>query len=83
MSEYTIGEGLLEEEEEAMMMITKEDPVTCNEAVKEKKWRDAMAKEIDLIEKNGTWRLTTLPSGVKVIRVKLVFKTKLNEHGNI
>jgi len=56
MSEYTTGEGLSEEEEEAMMMITEEDPITYNEVVKEKKWRDAMAKEIDSIEKNGTWR---------------------------
>ena len=82
MSEYTTGEGLSEEEEEAMM-ITEEDPVTYNEAVKYKKWRDAMAKEIDSIEKNGTWRLTTLPSGVKAIGVKWVFKTKLNEHGTV
>jgi hypothetical protein len=37
MSEYTTGEGLSEEEEEAMMMmITEEDPVTYNEAAKEK-----------------------------------------------
>lgn len=36
MSEYTTGEGL-SEEEEAMMIITEEDPVTYNEAAKEKK----------------------------------------------
>ena len=42
-----------------------------------------MAKEIDSIEKNGTWGLTTLPNGVKAIGVKWVFKTKLNEHGNV
>lgn len=83
VSEYTTGEGISEEEEEAMMMITEEDPITYNEAMKEKKWRDAMAKEIDSIEKNGTWRLTTLPSGVKAMGVKWVFKTKLNEHGNV
>lgn len=82
MSEYTTREGL-SEEEETMMVITEEDPVTYNEAAKEKKWRDAMAKEIDSIEKNGTWRLTTLPNGVKAIGVKWVFKTKLNEHGNV
>lgn len=35
MSEYTTGEGL-SEEEEAMMMIAEEDPVTYNEVVKEK-----------------------------------------------
>ncbi|XP_025015733.2 uncharacterized protein LOC112536986 [Ricinus communis] len=82
MSENTIGEGLSKEEEEAMMMIIAEDPVTYNEAVKEKKWREAMAKEIDSIEKTGTWRLTTLPKGVKAIGVKWIFKTKLNEHGD-
>ncbi|KAE8735701.1 UDP-Glycosyltransferase superfamily protein isoform 3 [Hibiscus syriacus] len=37
------------------------------EAVQEKKWRDAMDEEIKAIEKNDTWKLTSLPKGHKAI----------------
>ena len=33
--------------------------------------------------KNNTWELTDLPKGGKSIRVKWVYKTKLDEHGEI
>ena len=42
-----------------------------------------MDLEINSIEKNGTWELTTLPYGAKRIGVKWVFKTKLNENGKV
>lgn len=42
-----------------------------------------MDSEIKSIEKNGTWILTDLPTGAKKIEVKWVYKTKLNEHGEI
>ena len=34
-------------------------------------------------EKNNTWELTTLPVGAKTIGVKWIFKTKLNENGDV
>lgn len=43
----------------------------------------AMNKEISAIEKNGTWELTTLPTGARKIGVKWIFKTKLNERGEV
>ncbi|GJS30973.1 copia-type polyprotein [Tanacetum coccineum] len=42
-----------------------------------------MKAEIDSIEKNKTWELTILPAGTKPIGVKWVFKTKLNEKGEV
>ena len=42
-----------------------------------------MNKEIEAIERNNTWVLTTLPEGMNNIEVKWIFKTKLNEHGEI
>lgn len=42
-----------------------------------------MGCEIQAIEKNCTWDLTTLPAGAKAIGVKWIFKTKLNERGEI
>jgi len=66
-----------------MIILTEDDPSTFEETVKSNKWRDAMNKEIEAIESNKTWVLTTLPEGVKSIGVKWIFKTKLNENGEI
>ncbi|KAL3525998.1 hypothetical protein ACH5RR_014370 [Cinchona calisaya] len=42
-----------------------------------------MDVEVDAIERNGTWELTDLPNGHKIIGVKWVFKTKLKENGGV
>lgn len=82
--DYVTGEGLSDEDGlNAMIMLTEDDPLTFEQAVKSKKWRDAMMAEIESIEKNKTWELTILPKGVKPIGVKWVFKTKLNEKGEV
>ncbi|BBH04595.1 ADP glucose pyrophosphorylase large subunit 1 [Prunus dulcis] len=59
------------------------DPISFQEAVKEPKWQKSMDAEIRAIEKNDTWVLTDLPNGQKKIGVKWVFKTNLNEKGEI
>ena len=45
------------------------DPIVYEEAVKEKKWREAMDREIKSVEKNKTWELTNLPKGHKTMGV--------------
>jgi len=42
-----------------------------------------MKQEIESIESNNTWELTDLPVGCKKIGVKWIYKTKLNEKGEI
>ncbi|CAL5368351.1 unnamed protein product [Camellia sinensis] len=42
-----------------------------------------MDEEIAAIEKNNTWELTDLPKGQKSIGVKWVYKTKLNQGGEV
>lgn len=76
MADYETGEGLSDEESLiAMMMLTGDaDPITYEEVVENKKWRDAMNTELKSIEKNKTWELTTLLDGMKAIGVKWVFK---------
>ncbi|KAI3734276.1 hypothetical protein L6452_13741 [Arctium lappa] len=59
------------------------DPIDFHEACKEKKWRDAMDEEINSILKNDTWELVDLPKGHKPIGVKWIYKTKLNEKGEV
>lgn len=87
MDDYETGEGLGLSDDDSpnamMMMLTEDDPITFEEAVKSKKWQDAMMAEIESIEKNKTWELSVLPKGVKPIGVKWVFKTKLNENGKV
>nr|GEW44157.1 ribonuclease H-like domain, reverse transcriptase, RNA-dependent DNA polymerase [Tanacetum cinerariifolium] len=40
-------------------------------------------KELDSVNRNNTWKLTTLPKGHKAICLKWVFKTKIDANGNI
>lgn len=61
------------------IFVKSEDPTTFTEVVKCSKWRKAVDVELEAIEKNETWELTTLPEGAKKIGVKWVFKTKFNE----
>ncbi|GAU51028.1 hypothetical protein TSUD_291040 [Trifolium subterraneum] len=75
-------------DEEAMNLIVfgpciHEDPIKFEDAEKSQTWRAAMENEIDSIERNNTWELTDLPKGAKVIGVKWIYKTKLNEKGEI
>ncbi|GJZ10887.1 retrovirus-related pol polyprotein from transposon TNT 1-94 [Tanacetum coccineum] len=59
------------------------DPNTFLEAVNDEHWRVAMQKEIEALENIGTWTITDLPPGKKVISCKWVYKTKYNSDGTI
>ncbi|XP_048440370.1 uncharacterized mitochondrial protein AtMg00820-like [Pyrus x bretschneideri] len=66
-----------------LALFTNQDPTTFEEDVKFEKWRQAMDQKIQAIDKNNTWELMELPSEGKTIGVKWVFKTKLNENGEM
>lgn len=88
LADYEVGDGAIEGEEDLealmmMLMAAEKDQTRFEDAEKQNIWREAMIKEIELIEKNQTWELTVLPKGVKPIGVKWVYKTKLNEDGKI
>ena len=86
MEGYVSGGEFLEEEVEhnnLIMFTSTANPTTFQEAVQNSKWRAAIDLEIEAIERNGTWELTDLPKGMKKIGVKWVFKTKLNENGEV
>ncbi|RVW71560.1 Retrovirus-related Pol polyprotein from transposon TNT 1-94 [Vitis vinifera] len=59
-----------------------EDPLDV-EATLDTPMLKAMKAEIDVIERNGTWKLTELPEAMKTISVKWVFRTKFNLDGSI
>ncbi|CAL2226145.1 unnamed protein product [Prunus armeniaca] len=88
MRDYVGGEGLSEEDDvdvnlAHLALFIDADPISYEEAAKSKIWRQAMDAEIQAIERNDTWKLTELPPRGKTIGVKWVFRTKLNENGEV
>lgn len=69
--------------QDELMFVGIEEPVNYSQAVKKRDWRQAMQSELDSIEKNGTWFLTKLPDGHKVIGLKWIYKLKKDAEGNI
>lgn len=62
------------------------EPCTVTEAISgphSADWKHAMDEEINSHQQNDTWTLVTLPHGRKAIKAKWVFKTKLNDAGEV
>ncbi|KAL0457718.1 UNVERIFIED_CONTAM: Retrovirus-related Pol polyprotein from transposon TNT 1-94 [Sesamum latifolium] len=64
-------------------LFMNDEPLSFEEAIKEKKWLQAMEEEIHSIEKNDTWVLATLLSDYEAIGVKWVYKIKRNAKGEV
>ncbi|KAK9715248.1 hypothetical protein RND81_06G152600 [Saponaria officinalis] len=52
------------------------EPSSFREAMKDKRWQEAMNLEIDALVRNGTWDVVDLPAGKKAIGNKWVYKIK-------
>ncbi|GJR12662.1 ribonuclease H-like domain, reverse transcriptase, RNA-dependent DNA polymerase [Tanacetum coccineum] len=52
------------------LLLLEEEPRNYKEAAQDKKWIEAMQKEIDSINKNQTWKLAILPDNQKAIGLK-------------
>ena len=84
MRDYDSGKGLSDDDHQGnFALFVDDDPLSYMDAAQSSKWRCAMDSEIETIRKNNTWVLTDLPCGAKTVGVKWVYKTKLNEHGEI
>ncbi|KAL9247674.1 hypothetical protein vseg_021081 [Gypsophila vaccaria] len=59
------------------------EPTYYHEAARSVEWREAMRKEIDALEGNGTWKVVNLPEGKKPIGCKWVYKIKYRADGEI
>ena len=66
-----------------MVEFNSTDPTTFEEAEKSLKWREAMDVEMNSIVRNQTWELVKLPNEAKCTGVKWLYKTKLNENGEV
>ena len=58
-------------------------PNTFQEALSHPDWRNAMIKEMDALNENGTWNLVYLPTGKKAIGCRWVFAVKVNPDGSV
>jgi transposase InsO family protein len=84
MNDYISHVNFTEEEDQAHLVLFAElDPITYAQAMQSDKWQKAMDDEIAAIERNHTWELTEVPANGKVIGVKWIYKTKLNEKGEV
>lgn len=72
-----------EEEGERLLFTLNDEPRDFEEAKESKAWILACEDEIHSIIKNQCWDLVDLPSGVKPIGLKWVFKLKRNSDGSI
>ncbi|CAH9140526.1 unnamed protein product [Cuscuta epithymum] len=59
------------------------EPSSFQEAVRHPEWRAAMKREIDALERTGTWEIQALPPGKRAIYCKWVFKIKYKCDGSI
>ncbi|KAL8116794.1 hypothetical protein AgCh_023088 [Apium graveolens] len=59
------------------------EPETFEEAMKHDIWQQAMEEEMHMIEKFKTWELVDKPEGREIIGLKWIYKTKLNQNGEI
>lgn len=59
------------------------DPISFNQAVLHNHWITAMNQELQALEDNKTWVITTLPPGKKSIDCKWLYKTKYSPDGAI
>ncbi|GJU21043.1 ribonuclease H-like domain, reverse transcriptase, RNA-dependent DNA polymerase, partial [Tanacetum coccineum] len=65
------------------LLLAEDEPKNYKEASSDQKWIEALKVELDSINRNNTWELTTLSKGHKAIGLKCVFKTKKDANGNI
>ncbi|KAK9087507.1 hypothetical protein Syun_029901 [Stephania yunnanensis] len=59
------------------------EPTSYIQAQYDPVWVEAMNKELQALETNGTWSLTTLPPGKKAIGSKWIYKVKLHPDGSL
>ena len=83
--EITFDDAVTNEGEllQHIALLANAEPVSIDEALKRKIWKEAMLEELKSIKKNETWELVKLPANKMPIDVKWVFQTKLNPDGTI
>nr|GEZ26437.1 zinc finger, CCHC-type [Tanacetum cinerariifolium] len=62
------------------LLLAEDEPKNYKEASNDQKWIEAMKDELDSINRNNTWRLTSLPPGHKAIGLKWLSPEPIVDH---
>jgi hypothetical protein len=71
------------DDDQALLLMSAEEPATFAVAERDAEWRRAMIEEMKAIEANKTWDLVDPPSGCRPIGLKWVYKVKKDERGAV
>lgn len=66
-----------------MSLCSEQVPRTAEEAQNQSVWKEAMATEMEALEKNQTWEKCIIPSGKKPVGCRWVFTIKYKSDGSI
>ncbi|XP_073219786.1 uncharacterized protein [Cicer arietinum] len=66
----------------SLTISTIKEPSCYSTAIKDKNWRLAIQSELDALNSNDTWELTTLPPNKSAIGCKWIFKLKFYADGS-
>jgi len=67
----------------AMSLVSYTEPKSYVEAIKHDCWKQAMQTELNALDQIGPWQIVDLPSSVKPIGCRWVYKVKHNVNGSI
>lgn len=59
------------------------EPINFKQAMTSDKWKEAVDEELQVMELNRTWSITTLPLGKKLVGCKWGFTTKYHSNGSV
>lgn len=65
------------------MLLGVDEPLIYSQSIVEKEWEVAMKNEIEVIERNNTWKLVELPPGHTPIGLKWVYKLKRDANEDV
>jgi hypothetical protein len=65
------------------LLMSTDEPNNVHDTLRDDRWKNAMNKEVDALQKNNTWHPVPQKPGTNIIDCKWVYKVKRKEDGNI
>jgi hypothetical protein len=65
------------------LLMSTDEPNSVHDTLRDDRWKNAMNKEVDALQKNNTWHPVPQKPGTNIIDCMWVYKVKRKEDGNI